>query len=1481
MLLLVVQSSKVQTAMLGVVAKELSKQLDTHISVEKIDYSFPNKVGVYNIYVEDQQQDTLLYVDSLEAKFNFVGFFEKKIIFRHATFKTAYANAYRLDNTSNKYNYDFIIDLFPKKKDNSSGMEEIIEVKNVSIRDIRLRYDDWRIKKLDADISLNRFSKDSLDAQISHLYILEKEGFCLNDLQLRGILTHNKAQINNLLLQLPHSSVMLDGFVEHTTESDSTETNMFKRLFDMQRIESAQAYLNIERAIIRPSDIGRFVPQVRNINGDINFSTQIKGTIGDIFADDLSLDYKNQPIIRGDVSFYGLPNLDTSYIHAQLQDLTIDHALLQDFISDIKNKPFSLPQEIARMGKMHYGGILDGRLDSLTLNGTFTSRVGNITTNGYLIIDTIKSISNFRGIVSTPRFMLGHLLGQKDLGALSMTAQVDGRWGEKLPLEAKLKSIIKSFQYKGYTYKNTHINGEYHKNEFNGQIDINDPNVQLAFDGMVDFTEELPIANFNMQLGKLKLGELNLTDKYPDMDISTQITINASGNNLDNINGYLYIDSLHIMRGEKELLMHQMRIMAETGDNEPTNLKINSDFLNANFSGEYKYSMLPLAAARLIAKHVPRMLTLKTRRKLEEIPPQNEFNYYMYFKNLDSIFNIFDIPVSLSMMPTIKGSLNEKTEQFSLQAGVPNFKYGKINIKDITLNFDNKSEQLNLDLYLYKKAGKSIAEKRIGDLELKLTSLARHDSLYLTLGFESKDSIRHAGQLLTQTRFMQYAGKPLADLHFLPSAITISDSKWFVDDSHIIYSVADTSLQVNNFRIGNDEHFIYADGLASRRETDSVFVELREIVLDPLLEYTNVKKSIEFGGAVTGWAKAFALFKSPAFEADVKMKDAQINGVTMGDVHGIAWLDRSDLTIGIWGALVENGDTVAKVDGLVEPLQKKWGIDIYPDSANLTFINGWTQGILDISAGRGYGWVHVFGEGKLTWLEGEAFAKDAELGIPILGTKYHFSDSVSMDLESIRFNNIKMFDDKNNTLLVNGKLEHENFKKLKYQIDVDCNKTHVMSLAENIKDMFYGNIYASAKVHIRGDEQECRIFADAKTENNTSFAISLGTASNARDNSSFITFVDHSLPSKNDDDEKEEIKYKPKTKVLINLQIEATPAAEFNLIIDPRTGDRLKARGEGNIRFEYNVNQDDIKLYGTYQLLSGTFSFTLENFIRKQFKLREGSKVTFAGDPMNLYIDASAHYATSASLRDLFGPDITQMSITSNSVPVNCIIYLKGQLSNPTISFGIELPQAEETLASQVRSVINTEEMIMREVLYLLVFNKFYTPEYLQTNTTTGLNETYSLISSTITGQINDWLRKLTNNFTIGFNIRQDGEGKDAAQEYETQFQYQPNNRLIINGNFGYRYNDISNQPIFGNLDVEYLLSPSGMWRAKAYTHMVDKYSLRNAHTMQGVGLMFKYDFNAKSKKAKKEKTNEVAEENQQDIIQTKDITNQDVSKDL
>ena len=71
------------------------------------------------------------------------------------------------------------------------------------------------------------------------------------------------------------------------------------------------------------------------------------------------------------------------------------------------------------------------------------------------------------------------------------------------------------------------------------------------------------------------------------------------------------------------------------------------------------------------------------------------------------------------------------------------------------------------------------------------------------------------------------------------------------------------------------------------------------------------------------------------------------------------------------------------------------------------------------------------------------------------------------------------------------------------------------------------------------------------------------------------------------------------------------------------------------------------------------------------------------------------------------------------------------------------------------------------------------------------------------------------------------------------------NNRLIFNGNFGYRDNTVNNNTFIGDFDLEYLLNKSGTIRLKAYNHYNDRnYYIKSALTTQGVGIMLRHDFN-------------------------------------
>lgn len=1196
---------------------------------------------------------------------------------------------------------------------------------------------------------------------------------------------------------------------------------------------------------------------------DASFEANLNGNLDSVFAKEMQLIFRNERLFSGDVAVYHPTELDSLYMDAQCNDLYCNNALLQDLLSQLQMKPVELPTMVSNLGHVHYRGDIKGRLENIDLHGAFTTALGAMNVNGDLHIDTTLSHIDFCGHLSTRKFQLGHLINQADLGAVAFHAHVDGKIDSTSLTHCIAEADIHSIEVLGYKYKNIRIDGEMYSEEVNGSLAINDENIRLNINGLADWSEEDTRLDLTIDLAQFQPAKLNLIQQYPNLELgaTTYISLYTSGKTeemLDNLTGYVIIDSLQIQNGEVQTMMEQLKLLvdSELKAGVPFHqLRVQSDYLTANLSGAFRYQTLPATIQNLLHHYLPTLIDKPTLKRTDT----NNLDFYAYFRGLDSLTQILDLGVELPSLPTIKGFIYEETGQLGLQAYIPNINTSGAKMEDITISLDNMDEQLNMSVYVLNHLPKdNPTAAKLGDIKANINLTAQNDNIDLSVELGNTDSVRNEGIISVSSQVTKHLGKPKFDIQVQPTHIILNDSAWSIGEANITYTSAEQTLDIDNFYLSTDYQLITADGRASRSANDSIDVVLHNINLDYILTYTEASKAISIMGPVTGKAQVYGVFSEPMLEAQAFIPNGGLNGVYLGDVTAEAVLDRESKSILIYGEIIDSTNhKVADVTGKVIPAQKWWGLDIACDSVDIHFIDFWTKGIIANPQGRGYGRVKVEGQDHKVWVTGRALAKDAQITVPQIGATFYVTDSIFLDSTAIRFPDITVYDQFGNAGTFSGGVYHDNFLDISFDLRARANNMLVMDLPADQQSFFYGKVFGTGDVHIYGDEMDCQIDVNARTEANTKFFLNINSASQAT-TSNFITFVQADTTSNYLlsllQPKKEKVKVnKPESRMRLSLQGEVTPLAEINIKLGADDG--IKGRGEGNLKLVYEYPSEDIQMQGTYTLQSGQFDFSLGNVVRRNFTIREGSQITWDGDPLAPMLDITGYYHTTASLRDLFGSESSQIATDRNSVPVNCVLHMTDELFNPILNFAIELPQSDESVQSQVNSMINTDEMLMRQVIYLLVFNRFYTPDYLQNTQNVGLNETYSLLSSTITGQINSWLSKLTDVFTMGFNFRTDGEGETASQEYEANFQIHPINQLVINGNFGYRYNDLSNRPFFGDLEIEYLLTPNGKLRAKAYTHTVDKYSLRQANTVQGVGFVFKHDFNweKKSKIVKEE----------------------------
>ena len=320
----------------------------------------------------------------------------------------------------------------------------------------------------------------------------------------------------------------------------------------------------------------------------------------------------------------------------------------------------------------------------------------------------------------------------------------------------------------------------------------------------------------------------------------------------------------------------------------------------------------------------------------------------------------------------------------------------------------------------------------------------------------------------------------------------------------------------------------------------------------------------------------------------------------------------------------------------------------------------------------------------------------------------------------------------------------------------------------------------------------------------------------------------------------------PRSITNLNLDLTVTPDAEIQIVFDPTIGDALRSNGSAdlNIRLE----DDKFSIYGTYLISKRDFTFTLQNVISKRLDLQSGSYVTWAGDPLDATINLDAAY----KLRK-----VPVYSLTLNEedrdkrVPVNCHLLMTNKLVSPTIGFSIDMPSTT-TKIEEVEQLNNLpEDDLNKQVINLLVLNKFYPLTSVSDNSagstaaTMGVNTASELLSN----QLSKWISQVSTAFDLGVAYRPETE--ISSEEYELALSTSLwDDRITVSSNF-----DVSNQTnpesekgnntqYTTDFSVELKLNKKGNVRLRAFQKVNEDLIYDDVPYTRGLGIFYTEDFN-------------------------------------
>ncbi|MBO7608795.1 MAG: translocation/assembly module TamB domain-containing protein [Muribaculaceae bacterium] len=1435
--------------------KAVSEYLDTKVSIGKLTIKPFNQVILHDVNIPGQNGDSLLNVEKLGAGIDIYKLIkDKRIVVTYGEIFGLQGHITRPDKDSTT-NIQFIIDAF-KPKDNEPPKPFDVQVFNVVIRRSALTYDvinepqsppgtfdpnHLAISDLKADLVLPRLKNNDFDIQIKRLSFNEKSGFSLKKLATRAIINDTTMHISDTHVTLPNSR--LD--IGEMSLSYSSLKNLGKE------IETMPLSVNLN-STLSPSDLSAFVPSFRQWNNTMDISAAVNGNFDEVHISQLNIKDLDGTLNLNTKGFIGnlrdRNNLTFSLPEIKLKASGEDISRITSGLGSISPQARNI---ITKIGNVGIDAAIKGHPNAVQMNGSIDTSLGDMDIDGTLVTNGKNGAKHFNGHLATTNFNVAQLLNKNDLiGSVAFDSDVDAII-QSGTVNGNLDGHFDYVDFKGRRIHDIDAHVLAKGNDYEGHIYINDTQGQLTVDGSAHLDGRNTKIDATTNVQNLNASLLGLKNKYANYKLSFDGDAEFVGNTLDNATGNITINNLSFNdSNDKGLHINNIVIDADNASS-PQFIDITSDYLNGHISGNYNFKTVIPAIKSMLSQSFPQYFNAYTTRT----NTGNDIQFDFTFEPDEELQDFIKLPVTIVHRSTIDGFIDEKSGNMAVNVNAPYLLKGNKIIEGTTLTarIDSATHDATLratTLYPLKN----------GKVSVTLDANGINDHLDANLAWRAmRDRDYHGDINLSALINRDDQRRFSASIDINPTKVVFNDTAWQIESGRV--EIKDKKITVDNFEGHNDNQWIHINGVASHDPDDQLCLELNDMSLDYVFETLNIN-NVDFGGRATGRFYASDLFSgAPRLSTPgLHVNNLSYNKAVMGDADIKSSWKNEEKAVSIYADLDQSNGKHSIIDGLIFVADDSLYLDFDADHANIAFMKPFMAAFTSDVQGQVSGHATLLGNFHTINLMGDIVADSLAFKLDYTNVTYSCAgDSVHIVPDYIAFNNVRIHDREGNEARFDGWLRHKSFHEPSFAFSItDADQLLCYDTNERINPVWYGTIYGNGAAFVTGEPGQVDIKVNMVTAPKSTFTFVMTDAAEASDYN-FITFRDRDRKNEPEiiieadtvpeivrrlTQQAQKDEQSMPTHYNIDLQGDITPDAQLILVMDPIGGDRVKATGQGSMRMTYN-DADEMTVYGTYTLERGNYNFTLQDIIIKDFTIRDGSSITFQGDPYAAILDLEAVYSLNANIRDLDESFSQDKEITRTNVPVHALLRAKGAIRQPEISFDLEFPTLTTDAYRKVKSIISTDDMMNRQIIYLLALNRFYTPEY-NNNATNRGNELTSVASSTISSQLSNMLGKMSDKWTISPNFRSEkGDFSDMEVDLALSSQLL-NNRLLLNGNFGYRDNTYNtrNSNFVGDFDIEYLLNPRGTLRLKAYNHFNDQnYYVRNALTTQGVGIVWKHDF--------------------------------------
>lgn len=1443
-----IRTSPVQTYLAQQLTSYLSSELGAEISVERVSIIFLDKVELEGVLARDLQGDTIIWANSVYA--NLYDYNLQSRYFRLSEVEVDGARIAISRDTSGVFNYKFIQNYFSSdgEKKKSKVVFDEITVKNTCFswddnRKKRLEYgmDYFHILTRDIQAKVTGFTIHGREYSgvVEELECKERSGFRLNNLNTSVFVDSTGVYLKDVLIQSRGSRVEAKKF-----DMLSTGFSDFLTFVDSVRFDG-----RIDKSTIALTEGSLFAPILKGMNDTIRVSGTLSKKTKNLRLSNLNLRIKEKTFIKGTFNIPDYRKFDEGFFQEKVDEAYIDVNELKRIRLPDKSSEryFSINDRIERLSYFDvYNARLDGFFAQFVVAASrVKTRLGQIRMdNGLMFTENAdhgsymferSGASNYD--VKVEQFQLGSLLHNPDLGIIDGFLFLSGEAYSVSDVRFySIEGDINRLDYLDYPYQNiTVLDGELKDNVFTGKIDVKDDNLDLTYDGMVDFNKELHLL-FTIDVRSADLDELNLTEDHKI--ISSLFNVDLRGKNPNDFRGSIHMDAFHLRQDEKEIYVPSINLRI-LRDPEMDQFIFESQIANGYLKGKLDINTILSELKLQVGKALPSLFGSSQAAAVNQ--KKNHFDFHLSIDRADDFMFIVYPDLQVSEGTTIDGNYDSGEEGLRIDVNSKKIVYKELKLLDANLHHSLLGPELVANYY----ARQIVVNDTIHFDEVYLNTRGGADRLFSSLIWEENTLTPSKIQWTTDVRGTEHFQFTLD-----PSYFFVADRRWDIDHSSVITLDNDT-IHIRNFDLRRGEQSLNLDGTLSN--SDDHHLQFRVDHFE-LAEISNLISDVPLEGTINAWGYFSNPLKNFQFVGDANIDQFKTRGQLVGDITVKSEWIKSTKSFALQGNLVYKGNNTFDFIGDYYPRRETDNLDfnLFFEYTDIQFTNAFMNPeIMSEIHGLLNGTLKVTGTPDHPILDGTVHLLGGSAKVDLLGAHFGIEGPITADESGFYIDGIPVFDEDGNAGLLIGSIYHSNFQDFNFDLLFDLeddalnkdplqpwliqplDKFLILNSQYKPGDLYYGTGYVRGDIDIFGYTDNLEINVDLETRKGTKIVIPMYGRGDI-DEEDFVIFVDRDT-TLNLDDQKIDF-----TGVDLNLNFHVTKDAEVKLVFNEATEDQITAYGSGDMHISLN-NIGDVTMNGVYTVANGVYDFALGP-VREKFFIKEGGNISWTGDPYEAFLNLRTYYKVNANIAAATNNQFASGSGAHQDI--YCYLDLKESMNKPTIGFDLEAPGATEEAKSIVTRIRNDPDELNRQFFSLVLWKRF---QPLSGSAVSGGNAAIDLL----TNQINAILDKISDDYKLNVNMDSDALTGDNTYEFGVSKGFL-NDRLILSGSFGVenRKSGENGQEnsIIGDVNLEYLLNESGTFRVNIFNESNDKTIIQSAVQgpfTQGAGLNYKEDFHS------------------------------------